>query len=122
MDETSQIDGSDRHKLTLSVAGMTCSSCTRGVAEAIASVPGVHNIAVSLIDNFATCTLEGKEKVDTIRNAIDEHGYEAHVVSIELERPFMATGKSMSVRTVALKIDGILDSYVCHAHVVRYSL
>ncbi|KAM6495895.1 E1-E2 ATPase domain containing protein [Amanita muscaria] len=96
----------DQYKLTLSVGGMTCSSCTRAITEAMGSIRGVDKAAVSLFDSSAYCRLEEKKLADLVREAIEDCGYEARVVRVEREHQPIAT-EVASTRTVALKIDGV---------------
>jgi len=99
----------DQYKLTLSVGGMTCSSCVRTVTDAMNAVDGVNNAMVSLLNSFAACTLARENMADAVRDSIEECGFEVHVVSIESERHSTTVEEP---RTVLLKVDGISDPYV----------
>ena len=57
------------------VPGMHCGNCERAVKAELATMPGVHSVAVDLDDKLVT--VEG-EKLDdgALRAAIDEAGYE----------------------------------------------
>ncbi len=64
--------------LKLSVRGMTCANCARGVEKTLASVPGVTKSSVNL--NAASATVEYDTELVTpeaIANAVRELGYEA---------------------------------------------
>ena len=64
--------------LTLSVRGMTCANCARGVEKTLASVPGVTKSSVDL--NAASATVEYDTdlvKPEAIANAVRDLGYEA---------------------------------------------
>jgi copper chaperone CopZ len=71
------------HRLTLSVGGMTCGSCITAVTQALSVIPGVHDISVSLLNNSATATLDNKNIVPDVVEAVTTIGYEADVVSIQ---------------------------------------
>ncbi|KAF8639659.1 hypothetical protein AX17_000924 [Amanita inopinata Kibby_2008] len=92
-------------KLTLSVGGMTCSSCTRGIKEVMNQIPGVTDVVVSLIDNSATATLSADNLAGTIRDSIEECGYEAQIVSLESDDKTI-DAEQTAERTIALKVDG----------------
>jgi copper chaperone len=61
---------------TLKISGMTCGNCRKHVAEAIASVPGVSNVQVSLETGIATFDLGGAN-TQQVLEAIEEEGYQA---------------------------------------------
>ena len=70
------------HRLTLSVGGMTCASCTIAITQALAGLPGVHDVSVSLLSSSATAVLDNKVIVVDVLEAFKNIGYEADVVSI----------------------------------------
>ena len=64
--------------LTLSVRGMTCANCARGVAKKLASVPGVTNSSVDLASASATVEYDTDlVKPEAIASAVRDLGYEA---------------------------------------------
>jgi len=67
-------------KQTLSIEGMTCSSCVMKVTQAIASVPGVSGVNVSLKSEKVTFELTGRSgTVEDVIQAVEKAGYGAHV-------------------------------------------
>jgi Cu+-exporting ATPase len=70
------------HRLTLSVGGMTCGSCTAAVTQALSGVPGVHDESVSLLSNSATAILDNKVMVAEVLEAFKTIGYEAEIASL----------------------------------------
>jgi copper chaperone len=61
--------------ITYTVPGMHCGNCERAVQTELATVPGVHSVAVDLDDKLVT--VEGEQLDDgALRAAIDEAGYE----------------------------------------------
>ncbi len=64
--------------LKLSVRGMTCANCARGVEKALASVPGVTKSSVDLMAASATVEYDTELVMpDAIASAVNELGYEA---------------------------------------------
>ncbi len=64
--------------LKLSVRGMTCANCARGVEKALASVPGVTKSSVDLTAASATVEYDTDlVKPEAIASAVSEIGYEA---------------------------------------------
>lgn len=69
---------------TISVDGMTCSSCVKHVSEALAELPGVLDVTVELrTGQSSPVTVVSNDPLDAdaIRAAVDEAGYE--VASID---------------------------------------
>ena len=71
------------HRLTLSVGGMTCASCTGAITQALSRLPGVHDVCVSLLSNSATALLDNNVIVGDVLEAIKTIGYEAEVASAQ---------------------------------------
>ena len=64
--------------LKLSVRGMTCANCVRGVEKKLGSVPGVTKAKVDLTAASATVEYDTElVKPEAIANAVRELGYEA---------------------------------------------
>jgi len=63
--------------MSLAVTGMTCASCVGRVERAIAKVPGVTHVAVSLATESATITTRGALDVAEVTSAVRDAGYEA---------------------------------------------
>ncbi|TFY72980.1 hypothetical protein EVG20_g14 [Dentipellis fragilis] len=68
--------------LTLSIGGMTCASCSSTITQSLTELPGVSDVAVSLLGNSATVTLERKDLMAQVIEAVEDGGYEAEVVSL----------------------------------------
>ena len=59
------------------VTGMTCAACQSRVEKAVSRVPGVTEVAVSLLTN--SMTVEGTAKTEAILTAVEKSGYGASV-------------------------------------------
>ncbi|KAI0068680.1 heavy metal translocatin [Artomyces pyxidatus] len=70
------------YRLTLSVGGMTCASCTSTITQVLGDVPGVREVTVSLLGNSATATLDRKDLADKVVETVEDIGYEADIVSV----------------------------------------
>lgn len=62
----------------LAVAGMTCASCVGRVERALKAIPGVAEAVANLATECAT--VRGVADADVLIAAIDQAGYEAHLV------------------------------------------
>ena len=107
--DTSKASHDGSHRVTLSVGGMTCASCTNTVSALASEIPGVSDVVVNLIGKSATATLAKKELAEQLAEAIEDAGYEAEVVVLE---PVGADGTHAlkGPRTVDLRIEGMFCS------------
>ncbi|KAI0092721.1 heavy metal translocatin [Irpex rosettiformis] len=62
---------------------MTCASCVNTITRCVSDLPGVSEVAVSLLGNSATVVVDDKSRVDAVVEAIEDAGYEAEVVSVQ---------------------------------------
>ena len=60
--------------LTLKVSGMTCGHCAQTVTKAVEALPSVERALVDLKEGQVT--VEGNAEESTIRQAIEDAGYE----------------------------------------------
>ena len=58
------------------VKGMTCGHCVGSVTQEITALPGVQNVAVVLETGKVTVTSETALPEASVREAVDEAGYE----------------------------------------------
>uniref|UniRef100_D8PPD2 HMA domain-containing protein n=1 Tax=Schizophyllum commune (strain H4-8 / FGSC 9210) TaxID=578458 RepID=D8PPD2_SCHCM len=98
-------DAEGPFKVTLSVGGMTCASCTNAVTGAVSPIKGVEKVAVSLLDGAATVLVDTRERANEVQEAIDDCGFEATVVSVEPLKTEAAVKTEW--RTVSLRVDGM---------------
>ncbi|MDR2103510.1 MAG: cation transporter [Treponema sp.] len=64
-------------KTTLKIEGMSCDHCVKHVTEALEEVPGVKSAKVSLKEKSAAVEHGDEVKVDALKAAVVEAGYEA---------------------------------------------
>lgn len=61
----------------LKVVGMSCDHCKRAVTQALARVPGVSGVEVSLEKGTATVRHDpARATMDALRHAVQEEGYD----------------------------------------------
>ncbi|OTA65216.1 heavy metal translocatin [Hypoxylon sp. EC38] len=72
-----QQPGSYLWSISLSITGMTCSSCVSAITSALEDLPYTRDVNVNLVANSATLVVEGKNHVDDVVNTINDLGYEA---------------------------------------------
>ncbi|KAJ3857378.1 E1-E2 ATPase-domain-containing protein [Lentinula lateritia] len=93
-------------KVTLSIAGMTCASCSNTITNTAKDLPGVIDLVVSLLDNSASAVVESEDVARDLTSVIDDCGFEATVMSIQsIKKP--VTSSTETNRTVSLKVDGM---------------
>lgn len=64
---------------TYTVRGMTCGHCVAAVTEEITQIPGVSDVSIDLVeggDSSVVVTSEELLSPDSVREAVDEAGYE----------------------------------------------
>jgi P-type Cu+ transporter len=95
-------------RLTLSVGGMTCASCSSTITHLLSEEEAVTDVSVNLMGNSATLVVKSKELITVVKEVIESAGYEASVVGVE---PLQVTPDAMEAvhgqRTVALRIEGM---------------
>lgn len=104
-------------RLSLSVGGMTCASCTNTVTSIASDIPGVSDVVVNLIGKSATAIIAKKELADQLVEAIEDAGYEAEVVTLE---PLDQSPHVVGPRTVSLRVEGMFCPYVPHHFTHKY--
>ncbi len=61
---------------SITVNGMSCEHCRKSVKEAIAAVPGVESVEVSLAEKKATWTEKSPVNIDAVRKAVSAVGFD----------------------------------------------
>ncbi|KAF5388023.1 hypothetical protein D9615_000393 [Tricholomella constricta] len=99
------------YTVTLSVGGMTCASCAITIKESVSRIPGVSDIVVNVLDGFAMAVVELQALAEEIRNAIEDCGFEARILSIESLRLDERDELEVTERTISLRIDGMSSEH-----------
>jgi copper chaperone CopZ len=60
---------------TIHVDGMTCGGCAHHVHDALAKIPGVHDVTVSLEAKSAVIEADREVSRESLAAALDEAGY-----------------------------------------------
>jgi Cu+-exporting ATPase len=88
---SSNINKHQYYEISLSISGMTCSSCSSTVESAIKSTAGVQRASVDLIGETATVVTIGTDNkdnelaqavVDELISAIEDTGFDAQLLTI----------------------------------------
>jgi copper chaperone CopZ len=93
-------------RVTLSVGGMTCSSCSGSITKTVSDLQGVSEVAVSLLSNSATVIVDHKQLVEVVVGAVEDCGFEAEVITVT-QLNSLDENSISGLRTVALRIDGM---------------
>jgi P-type Cu+ transporter len=73
---------------TLKVGGMTCGACTSAVESGFKGVDGIGNVSVSLVMERAVIMHDPQKiSADTIRDTIEDRGFDAEVLATDLPSP-----------------------------------
>jgi copper chaperone CopZ len=106
--EASRIDTQDAgpFRVTLSIGGMTCSSCTGAITSTVSGLRGVSEVAVSLLGKSATVIVDRKQVAEDVVNTVEDCGFEADVINIT-QLNAVDEDSTSGPRVVALRIDGM---------------
>lgn len=96
-------------RLTMSVGGMSCSSCTITITRALSEIPGVSDVVVSLLESSATALIDRKELSEVASGSVEDCGFEAHIMSVEpvVSSEHSQNSSATSRRTVSLRVGGM---------------
>ena len=96
---------------TLSIEGMSCSSCVGNISKSLEEKPWVHSVTVSLLTNSATVDFTGENHKDDLIDIISNVGYDASIESIiENLTPKAATSNTQSLWQASFSVDGMTCS------------
>jgi copper ion binding protein len=102
-----------RFRLTISVGGMSCASCTNSITHSLSEIEGISDVVVSLLESSATAVIDRAELAEVASEAIEDCGFEAHIMSVE---PMVTSGRvepsSDTWRTISLQVGGMFCKYV----------
>lgn len=109
--QTSQVATEDKHRVVLSIGGMTCSACVGRVVEALEEKAFVETVNVNLITQSAVVIIFGREHAPELVEEVEDIGYEA---SVETCEPVLEYGDGSNRlpdpdpvdRTVMIKVEG----------------
>ncbi|KAK7061683.1 E1-E2 ATPase-domain-containing protein [Favolaschia claudopus] len=105
-------------RLTMSVGGMTCSSCTNTITRTLSEIEGISDVVVSLLESSATALLDSKELSEVANQAVEDCGFEPHIMSVD---PLISSGPvddSDGLRTISLRVGGMFCKH-CPAKAMR---
>nr|XP_010986032.1 copper-transporting ATPase 1 [Camelus dromedarius] len=108
------------NSVTISVEGMTCSSCVWTIEQQIVKLNGVHHIKVSLEEKNATIVYDSKlQTPKTLQEAIDDMGFDAILhnpkpLPVLTETVFLTVTASLAppwdhIQSTLLKTKGVTD-------------
>uniref|UniRef100_A0A8C0E7N0 Copper-transporting ATPase 1 n=1 Tax=Balaenoptera musculus TaxID=9771 RepID=A0A8C0E7N0_BALMU len=108
------------NSVTISVEGMTCSSCVWTIEQHIGKLNGVHHIKVSLEEKNATIIYDPKlQTPKTLQEAIDDMGFDAVLhnpkpLPVLTETVFLTAAASLAppwehIQSTLLKTKGVTD-------------
>ncbi|KAI5807664.1 P-type ATPase-like protein, partial [Peziza echinospora] len=102
--------GPDRATTTVSVGGMTCGACTSAVEGGFKDLAGIESFTVSLITERAVAVHDPAIiSAEQIAEIIEDRGFDAKVLSSELDRQQDDEYDSSSDVHVLFKIFGLTD-------------
>ncbi len=107
------------------VNGMSCAACQASVERAVSGVPGVENVAVSLMTNSMTVEFDESSTSDELLcKAVAEAGYSAGewVGKQNTEEDDAKKYASMKKRLIASAVFAVLMMYITMGHMIGLPL
>jgi heavy metal translocating P-type ATPase len=83
-------------RASLSISGMTCSSCVGKITEALRSKTWIQSVDVSLLTNSASVDFYGREHLRDVTDAIKAAGYEATIHESEELQDLRSPGSPLT--------------------------
>jgi len=109
-----------KFQASISIAGMTCSSCVGKITEALNANPWLHSIDVSLLTSSASVTFEGEEHKKELVNIITSIGYDATMEQVdEIGCPERPSSRSTSDMWRASYAIGGMTCSSCVGNITR---
>ncbi|ODV86502.1 hypothetical protein CANARDRAFT_27701 [[Candida] arabinofermentans NRRL YB-2248] len=99
--------GMKKYKSSLSIGGMTCSSCVNSITNMIKNIQGVDTIEVSLITEDAIVVHDGTVTPNQLIEVIEDCGFDAILNSSNLIDHNDNDNDSESIETITLQINGM---------------
>lgn len=93
-------------RVTLSVGGMTCSTCSGTIMKMVLGLHGVSEAAVSLLSKSATVIVDQKNLVNAVVETVEGCGFEAEVLTVEPLNS-LECDSTTGPRTITLRVDGM---------------
>jgi copper chaperone CopZ len=93
-------------RVTLSVGGMTCSSCSGTITKMVSDLQGISEVAVSLLSKSATVIIDHKRLVQDVVRAVEDCGFEAEVMDVA-HLDSLGERSAGGSRKVTLTVDGM---------------
>lgn len=103
-----------KKKVDLPVRGMSCASCVAKIEKSVSTLEGVDEVAVNLAANKATVTFqEDKVKLDGLRQAVEDVGYEVPIEKAEFRVTGMSCASCVSkVEKALADVPGVMSAGV----------
>jgi heavy metal translocating P-type ATPase len=111
------------YKATLTVTGMTCSSCVSAITHAVQQHPWVQSVNVNLLTNSGVVVFSGKEKCEELVEIIEDCGFDVAVEKLEqvqhTSSGALATSRQQAERWRATYSLGGLTCSACVGNVIQ---
>jgi len=103
------VDNDDIWQTTMSIRGMTCSSCVGSIRTGLKDFHYIQKAEISALTHGGTIVFRGKQNLEKIVERIDDMGYDVDLIETV---PFNEAQFQTRERIVTLKVTGTHCSYV----------
>ena len=104
----------EKHRLTLSIGGMTCASCTSSITDALAGLDRVQSVTVSLMTNSAEVLYTGSHDLAAnLIEAVEDVGFEASTVESVPVAPNYQSARPKASHEGLLELELSISGMTC---------
>jgi copper chaperone CopZ len=93
-------------RVTLSIGGMTCSTCSGTITKMVSDLRGVSEVAVSFLAKSTIVIVDDKQRVEVVVETVESCGFKVEVMSVEALSA-LDSDSTTGLRTLTLRIDGM---------------
>ncbi|KAF2085646.1 heavy metal translocatin [Saccharata proteae CBS 121410] len=105
---------SDTWRATYAIGGMTCSACVAAITDVLRQHDWIKTTDINLLSNSGTIVFDGKDNLDTVRETIEDAGFDATLDNVENVGSQQETNLQ---RLIGIRVDGMFCRH-CPANIV----
>lgn len=98
------VETSKGYRVSATIGGMTCASCSSAVKRAVTSLPDVEDVSIDVINGTAVFVVSSKSVISQLGEAIEDAGYDYQQVEVQ---ELLTASAAKASRTVNLSVEGM---------------
>jgi len=105
-----ELDNDEVIQTTLSIAGMTCASCTQSIGTTLRSDPAVLSVDINLLSSSGIVRHLASLSSDAVKEAVEDAGFEAEVIESRPASLEKGKGRAEEMLRTVISIEGMTCS------------